>query len=138
MPIETRKMSQLVYRRLDVIIMLFIAKPCFFLVVPFSDDINLSSQRTVLSVSLFHKLHRVPLEPFLAGHTAEVIGFTVKRDLKLGCFVVQNCAANWILRHYPNLNLNEKYAFCLLSLVVRKAANKKSDGKKRCETKMRC
>jgi len=69
--------------------MLLIARPCFFLVVPFSDDINLSGQRTVLlSVSLFHKLHRVSLEPFLAGDAAEVIGFAVKRDLELGCFVV--------------------------------------------------
>ena len=110
--------------------MLFVTRLCFFLVVPFSDDINLSSQRTVLSVSLFHKLHRVSLEPLLAGDAAEVIGFAVKRDLKLGCFVVQNGAANWILRHYPDLNLNEKYTFRLLSLVVRKAANKKSDGEK--------
>jgi hypothetical protein len=67
-----------------------------------------------------------------------VVGFAVKRDLKLGCFVVQNRAANWILRHYPDLNLSERCAFCLLSLVVRNAANKKSDRKKRCETKMRC
>jgi hypothetical protein len=73
----------------------------------------------------------VSFKPLLAGHTAKVIGFTVKRDLELGCFVVQNCAANWILRHYPDLNLNEKCAFCLLSLVVRKAANKKSDWEKR-------
>jgi hypothetical protein len=118
MPIETRKMSQLVYRNVDGIIILFIARPCFFLVAPFSDDIKLSSQRTVLSVILFHKLHRVSLEPLLAGNAAEVIGFAVKRDLKLGCFVVQNRATNWILRHYPDLNLNEKYTFRLLSLSV--------------------
>jgi hypothetical protein len=80
---------------------------------------------------LLHELHRVSLKPLLAGHTAKVIGFTVKRDLKLGCFVVQNRAANWILRHYPDLNLTEKYTFSLLSLVVGKAANKKSDWEKR-------
>jgi hypothetical protein len=73
----------------------------------------------------------VSLEPLLAAHAAKVIGFTVKRDLKLGCFVVQNRAANWILRHYPDLNLSGKYTFGLLSLVVRKAVNKKSDREKK-------
>jgi hypothetical protein len=73
----------------------------------------------------------VSLEPLLAGHAAKVIGFTVKCDLKLGCFVVQNRSANWILRHYPDLNLNEKYTFHLLSLVVRKPADKKSDREKK-------
>jgi hypothetical protein len=70
----------------------------------------------------------VSLEPLLAGDAAEVIGFAVKRDLELGCLVVQYCAANWIFRHYPDLNLNGKCAFCLLSLVVRKDVNKKKVG----------
>jgi len=81
---------------------------------------------------LFHELHRVPFEPFLAGHAAEVIGFAVKSDLELGCLVVQYYAANWIFRHYPYLNLNGKCAFCLLSLVVgeKGCKQKKYDGKK--------
>jgi hypothetical protein len=57
-------------------------------------------------------------KPLLAGHATEVIGFSVKGDLELGCFVVQQYTANWIFRHYPYPNLNGKYAFCLLSLSV--------------------
>jgi hypothetical protein len=60
------------------------------------------------------------LESLLAGYAAKVIRFAVKRDLELGCLVVQNRTADWILRHYLDLNLNGKCAFCLLSLVVRK------------------
>jgi hypothetical protein len=73
----------------------------------------------------------VSLEPFLACDAAEVISLTVKGDLKLGCLVVQYRAANWIFRHYPDLNLKGKCAFCLLSLVVRKTANKKNKMRKK-------
>ena len=71
---------------------------------------------------LLYEFHRVSLKPLLAGHAAKVIGFTIKRDLELRCLLVQNRATNWILRHYPDLDLNERYTFHLLSLVVRKTA----------------
>jgi len=39
---------------------------------------------------------------------------------ELGCFVVENHAANWVFRHYLGLNLREECAFRLLLLVVKK------------------
>jgi hypothetical protein len=56
----------------------------------------------------------VPLEPFLAGHTAEMVGFPAKSDFELGCFFIQYGAANRVFGHYEALNLNEKCTLCLL------------------------
>jgi hypothetical protein len=65
-------------------------------------------------VPLFHEFHWVPLEPFLAGHTAEMVGFPAKSDFELGCFFIQYGAANRVFGHYEALNLNEKCTRCLL------------------------
>jgi hypothetical protein len=62
----------------------------------------------------------VPLEPLFAGDAAKMICFTIESDFELGCFFVQNHAANGIFRQFLGLNLNEECDFCLLLIVVKK------------------
>jgi len=62
----------------------------------------------------------VSLEPLLAGDAAKMIRFTIESDFELGCFFVQNYAANGIFRQFLGLNLNEECDFCLLLIVVKK------------------
>ena len=72
------------------------------------------------------------LEPFLARHAAEMIGFTVESYLELRSLLVQNHTTHRIFGHYFFLDLMEKCASCLLSLTVKK---KKKFGK---QIKLNC
>jgi len=67
----------------------------------------------------------VSFEPLLAGHAAKMIGFTVIRDLKLGCLFIQNNAANRIFWHYFTLNLIERVDLLLIMISGEKIKMKK-------------
>jgi hypothetical protein len=45
---------------------------------------------------LFYEFCGVPLEFFLAGNTAEMVGFAIVRNFVLGGVFVKNHAANWV------------------------------------------
>jgi hypothetical protein len=61
-----------------------------------------------------YKLRWLPLEPFLEGHAAEMIGFAAMSDLKLGCPVTQDLATNWISGHCLNIDLKDEWTPCFL------------------------
>jgi hypothetical protein len=62
----------------------------------------------------------MPLEPLLTSDTAEMVCFAFEGDFELGCFFVQNYAANWVFRQFLSPNLNEECGICLLLIVVKK------------------
>lgn len=74
---------------------------------------------------LLDKLHWVSFEPLLACHATKMIGFTVVRDLKLGCLFVQNNAANRIFWHYFTLNLIERVDLLLIMISGERINNEK-------------
>jgi len=55
----------------------------------------------------------VPLEPFLAGQAAEMVGFAFIGDFELCCVFVENHAADWVSVHYFSLYLDGRVCFCL-------------------------
>jgi hypothetical protein len=67
----------------------------------------------------------VSFEPLLACHATKMIGFTVVRDLKLGCLFVQNNAANRIFWHYFTLNLIERVDLLLIMISGERINNEK-------------
>jgi hypothetical protein len=65
-------------------------------------------------ICLSYKLRWLPLEPFLAGYAAKVIGFAIMSDLELGCPITQDLAANGISRHCLSIDLKDEWAPCFL------------------------
>jgi hypothetical protein len=53
----------------------------------------------------------MPLESFLACHTAKMVGFTLIGDFEFSCVFIKNHAADGVSKHYGSLNLMEHSTF---------------------------